>query len=84
MISWRTKALLSVASLPPLACIGVVVWLALLPYLTLLPYYDRLMSNNSRFVIFHFHFTPLSWIWVITLVAGLTSLLYDRRAVRKP
>jgi hypothetical protein len=77
MISRRTKALLFVASLPLLVCIGVVVWLALLPY------YDRLMGNNSRFVIFHFHFTPWSWLWVVTLVAGLISLLYDRRTIRK-
>jgi hypothetical protein len=78
MISWRTKALLFVASLPLLVCIGIVVWFELLPY------YDRLMGNNSRFVIFHFRFTPWSWIWVVTLVAGLISLIYDRRTLRKP
>ena len=78
MISWRTKALLFVASLPLLVCIGIAVWFELLAY------YDRLMGNNSRFVIFHFRFTPWSWIWVVTLVAGLISLLYDRRTIRKP
>jgi len=78
MISWRTKALLFIASLPLLVCIAVVVWFELLPY------YDRLRGNNSRFVIFHFHFTPWSWIWGVTLVAGLISLLYDRRTIRKP
>ena len=62
MISGRTKALLFVASLPPLVCIGVLVWIALLPY------YDRLMGNDYRFVIFHFRFTAWSWIWVVTLV----------------
>jgi len=78
MISWRTKALLFVTSLPLLVSIGVMVWLKLLPY------YDRLMGNNFRFVIFRFHFEPWSWIWVGTLIAGLISLLYDRRTIRKP
>jgi hypothetical protein len=78
MISGRTKALLFATSLPLLVCIGVVVRLALLPY------YDRLTGKHSRFVIFHFHFTPWAWIWVVTLVAGLISLLHDRRTKRKP
>ena len=78
MISVRTKALLFAASLPLLACLVVVVWFALVPY------YDRLIGNNTAFVIFHFHFTPWSWIWAVTLVAGLISLLYDRRTIRKP
>ncbi len=79
MISWRTKTLLFLASLPLLACIGVLVWLKLLPY------YDRLMGNNSRFIMmFSFHFTPWTWIWVVILIAGLISLLYDRRTIRKP
>jgi hypothetical protein len=78
MISWRTKALLFLASLPLLASIGVVVWLALVPY------YDRLIGKNySGFFMLSFHFTPWSWIWVATLVAGLISLLYDRRTIRK-
>jgi hypothetical protein len=76
MISGRTKAQLFVASLPPLVCIGVVVWMVLLPY------YDRLLSNNTGFVIFHFHFRPWMWIWVAILVAGLISLLPDRRTIR--
>jgi hypothetical protein len=79
MISWRTKALLFAASLPLLACIGVVAWLALAPY------YDRLIGKNySEFFMFSFHFTPWSWIWVVMLVAGLISFLYDRRTIRKP
>jgi len=79
VMSWRTKALLFVASLPLLVCIGFVAWLKLLPY------YDRLMGNNSRFIrMLSFHFTPWAWIWVVTLVAGLISLLYDRRTIRKP
>jgi hypothetical protein len=79
VISGRTKALLFVASLPPLVCIGGLVWIALLPY------YDRLMGNvDSRFVIFHFRFRAWAWIWVVILVAGLISLLYDRRTIRKP
>ena len=78
MISGRTKALLFMASLPLLVCIGVAVWLALLPY------YDRLIGKNSRFIMFSFHFTPWSWTWVITVVAGLISFLYDRRTTRKP
>jgi hypothetical protein len=79
MISWRTKALLFLASLPLLVCVGLVAWLELLPY------YDRLMGNNSRFIrMFSFHFTPWAWIWVVTLVAGLMSLLYDKRTIRKP
>jgi cell division protein FtsW (lipid II flippase) len=73
MIGGPTKALLFMASLPPLVCIGLLVWIGLLPY----------YANNSRFVIFHFHFTPWSWIWVGTLVAGLISFLYDRRTIRK-
>jgi hypothetical protein len=77
VISWRTKALLLGASLPLLVCMGVVVWLALLPY------YDRLTGKNSRFIMFSFHFTPWLWIWVITLVAGLISFLYDRGTIRK-
>ena len=77
MIGGPTNALLFMASLPPLVCIGLLVWIALLPY------YDRLRGNNSRFVIFHFHFTPWSSIWVGTLVAGLISFLYDRRTIRK-
>jgi len=78
MISRRTKALLFVASLPLLACIGVAVWLALAPY------YDRLLGRSSSFILFHFHLMPWLWIWVITLVAVLVSFLYDRRTMRKP
>jgi len=77
MISGRTKALLFVASLPPLVSIGIVVWIVLLPY------YDRLLGNNTDFVIFHFHFRPWMWIWVAILVGGLISLLYERRTIRK-
>jgi hypothetical protein len=78
MISGRTKVLLFVASLPLLVCIGVAVWL------TLAPYYDRLIGeNHSGFFMFSFHFTPWSWIWVFVLVAGLISLLYDKVTIRK-
>ena len=79
MISGRTKALLFGASLPFLVCIGIVAWLELAPY------YARLIGKNySRFITFSFHFFPWLWIWVITLVAGLLSFLYDRRIIRKP
>ena len=71
MISGRTKTLLFVTALPPLVSIGVATWLALLPY------YDRLLGRSSRFVAFSIHLMPWFWIWVIALVAGLISLLYD-------
>lgn len=78
MISGRTKALLFVASLPLLVCIGVAIWLAIAPY------YDRLIGKNySGFFMFSFHFTPWFWIWVVTLVAGLMSLLFDIMTTRK-
>jgi hypothetical protein len=77
MIRGRTKALLFVASLPLLVCIGIVVWFALVPY------YDRLIGKNSRFIMINFHLTPWSWIWVFVLVAGLISLLYDKVTIRK-
>jgi hypothetical protein len=50
----------------------------------LLPYYDRLMGKNFRFIMFSFHFTPWLWMWVVTLVAGLISFLYDRGTTGKP
>jgi len=77
MISRRTKALLFGASLPLPVCIGIAVWLALLPY------YDRLTGKNFRIVMFNFHFMPWLWMWVFTLVAGLISLLYDKVTIRK-
>jgi hypothetical protein len=79
MISVRTKALLFLASLPFLVCIGIVTWLALEPY-----YAHLIGKNYSRSIAFSFHFTPWLWIWVITLLAGLISFLYDRRVIRKP
>jgi hypothetical protein len=79
VISGRTKVLLFGTSLPLLVCIGFVVWLKLLPY------YDRLIGKNYfRSVMFSFHFLPWLWIWIFVLVAGLLSLLYDRRTTRKP
>ncbi len=77
MISWRTKTLLLGASLPLLVSMGVVVCLALAPY------YDRLTGRSFGFITFHFHLIPWLWIWVITLIAGLISFLYDRGTIRK-
>ena len=78
MSSGRTKALLFGASVPLLVCIGAVVWMALAPY------YDRLTGKSFVFITFHFHLMPWFWMWVVVLIAGLISLLYDRRTIRKP
>jgi hypothetical protein len=78
VIGGRTKALLFVASLPLLICIGVVVWIGFAPY------YARFTGKRFEFITFSFHFTLWLWIWTVTLLAGLISFLYDRRATRKP
>jgi len=78
MISGRTKVLLFVVSLPLLICIGVVVWIGLATS------YARFTGKSFEFITFSFHFTPWLWIWIVTLLAGLISFLYDRKAIRKP
>jgi hypothetical protein len=77
VISGRTKVLMFFGSLPLLIGIGVVVWIGLAPY------YARLTGKSFEFITFAFHFNPWLWTWVITLVAGAISFLYDRKTIGK-
>lgn len=76
MTSRRTRALMWLSVLAPLAVISPIAFSGFL-------YYRRIVSaQTTGFVIFHFHrssFAILVGSWLVALAAALISLLHDKK-----